>query len=403
MMSSTAFRLVLLVSCAHALVHVYELALPSVEQEIAAEYFARDVEAGKAMTGQLSNSWRLMWGLGAIVAGWLVDRFGSKKLLAIYLLGSACTCALAAASRQQSGLFVAMIAMGAFASIYHPAGLALISRETTPDNRSRALGLHGIFGSAGIGTAPLFVGGMLAIDASWRQVYWFLMGPGLMLGAVFLIQMWRGSSPAADLPSVGSPAHTEQEHSDWRSFFTLTLMAAMQGFVYSAVLSFLPRFLNGVHLPDGWGVDLPAASQSNFLAAGVLVLGCIGQFLAGRYARAERLEQQLALITLANVPFLAWMALADGMQRLVAAGLWATVHFMHQPIYNSLIATYTPLRSRSLCYGFSFAMGLGLGSFGASFAGYTMSNQVVYGTLAGVAAVASLLCGVLWVWNRKSR
>ena len=52
MTSSVATRLVLLVCCAHALVHVYELALPSVEQEIASEFFADDAEAGKTLTGQ---------------------------------------------------------------------------------------------------------------------------------------------------------------------------------------------------------------------------------------------------------------------------------------------------------------------------------------------------------------
>jgi hypothetical protein len=276
----------------------------------------------------------------------------------------------------------------------------LISRETTPENRSRALGLHGIFGSAGIGTAPLFVGGMLAFDSSWRQVYWVLMIPGLVLGLFFCVQGWRRRSLAPAIATVSSPPSAEQEHSDWRSFFTLTLMAALQGFIYSAVLSFLPRYLSGVELPNISGLELPASSQSNFLAAGVLVLGCVGQYLAGRYARAAHLEWQLALVTLCNVPFLVWMAFAGGLQRVVAAGLWATVHFMHQPIYNSLIATYTPLRSRSLCYGFSFAMGLGLGSFGARFAGNTMANEVVYGTLAGIAVLASMLCSVLWSWNR---
>ena len=402
-MSSIAMRLVLLVCCAHALVHVYELALPSVEQEIASEFLPDDVEAGKVLTGKLSNSWRLMWGLGAIVAGWLVDRFGSKKLLPVYLLGCAITCVLAACSSQISGLFVSMIAMGAFASIYHPAGLALISRETTPENRSRALGLHGIFGSARIGTAPLLVGGMLVFDTSWRQVYWVLMMPGLVLGLAFLVLSWRGQSSAALREAIATSSTAEQDHSDWRSFFTLTLMAALQGFVYSAVLSFLPRYLNGVELPDIPGINLPTASESNFLAAGVLILGCIGQYLAGHYARADRLEWQLALVTLCNVPFLIWMGVATGPQRVVAAGLWATIHFMHQPIYNSLIATYTPLRKRSLCYGFSFAMGLGLGSFGASFAGHTLQNEFVYGTLAGVAFIASIFCGLLWVWNRNTR
>jgi predicted MFS family arabinose efflux permease len=173
--------------------------------------------------------------------------------------------------------------------------------------------------------------------------------------------------------------------------------------VYSAVLSFLPRYLSGVELPAITSIELPTASQSNFLAGGVLVLGCVGQYLAGRYARADRLERQLAVVTLCNVPFLIWMGVAEGSQRVIAAGLWATIHFMHQPIYNSLIATYTPLRKRSLCYGFSFAMGLGLGSFGASFAGNSLQNEFVYGTLAGVAVVASIVCGLLWVWNRNAR
>ena len=167
--------LVLLISSAHALVHVYELALPSVEQQIAAEFFGADQVSGKALTGRLSNVWRLMWGFGAIVAGLLVDRFGARRLIAIYLLGCAAACVLAATSSTQSSLFVAMIVMGALASIYHPAGLSLISHETTAENRPQALGLHGIFGSAGISSAPLLAGVLLAASFTWRQVYWVLM------------------------------------------------------------------------------------------------------------------------------------------------------------------------------------------------------------------------------------
>ena len=35
----------------------------------------------------------------------------------------------------------------------------------------------------------------------------------------------------------------EQDAADYGSFFTLTTLAFLQGFVYSAVLSFLPRYL----------------------------------------------------------------------------------------------------------------------------------------------------------------
>jgi MFS family permease len=391
----------LLVSLAHALVHVYELALRGVEQQIAAEYFGADQASGKAMTGRLSNMWRLMWGFGAIVAGLLVDRFGARRLLAIYLLGCAAACALAATSSTQSSLFLAMIVMGALASIYHPAGLSLISHETTADNRPLALGLHGIFGSAGISSAPLLAGMLLAASFTWRQVYWVLVLPGVILGLVFAwqairhpaIESRRKSSEKSE-PSANTT--DEQDHVDWRSFFTLTAMASVQGFIYSALMSFLPRYLSGAAEWFGW-----AKGDGNFLAAGVLFAGCAGQALAGRFAKSSILEKQLAWITFGNIPFLIWMAFAATWDRVPAAGLLALVHFMHQPIYNSLIAKYTPRHRRSLCYGFSFAMGLGLGSFGARFAGEFQSDGFVYGTLAVVAGVGCLICIVLCLLNRS--
>jgi hypothetical protein len=83
----------------------------------------------------------------------------------------------------------------------------------------------------------------------------------------------------------------------------------------------------------------------------------------------------------------------------VAAGLFSVVHFMHQPLINSLVAKYSPRRRRSLCYGFSFAMGLGVGSFGARFAGYSAGDLKTYGTLAAVAVAATGLGLLLCLWN----
>ena len=48
-MSRATFQLVLLVSCAHAMVHVYEQSLPSVEQMIGEEFDVRPVEADGAI------------------------------------------------------------------------------------------------------------------------------------------------------------------------------------------------------------------------------------------------------------------------------------------------------------------------------------------------------------------
>lgn len=397
-MTRAVLLLVLLVSVAHALVHIFELSLPSVEQLIAAEYRPDDAAAGKVLSGKMANTWRLPFGLGALLAGWLVDRLGSRAMLAVYLLGCGAACLLAATVQPLSWLFLSMLAMGSFAAIYHPAGLALISHEVEPEVLPRALGLHGIFGSLGIGGAPFLAGAVLSLNVppQWRHVYWVLAVPGLLLGAYFAALAIRQANGDAGPQSQSATTVKQHESARWTAFVTLTFFAVMMGFTYAAVLSFLPRYMDGVH----W--QLPTATDAglrNYLAGGVLLVGCVGQYLAGRFARSDRLEWQLTLITLGNIPGLVAMAVATGPLRIAAAVAWALVHFMHQPVYNSLIAKYTPRSRRSLCYGFSFAMGFGFGSFGARFAGRSTSDLFTFGSLAGIVVAATLLCLVLWWWD----
>src|SRR5262245_21733570 len=136
-MTPAVFRIVLLVSCAHAMVHVYEQSLPSAEQLNAGEF-----AVGTETTGSLGTVWRIPFGVGAVAGGWMADRWGSKRLLMVYLVGCTLACGFVWWAPDLRLLFIGMFLMGTFASIYHPAGLALVSHVTTPANRARALGWH---------------------------------------------------------------------------------------------------------------------------------------------------------------------------------------------------------------------------------------------------------------------
>jgi MFS family permease len=387
-MSRETFRLVLLVSCAHALVHVYELSLPSFELLIGGEY-----GVPKATTGLLANCWRFPFGAGAILAGWLVDRFGSKPLLIIYLSGCAATAAAAALADGLWILFAAMFAMGTFASIYHPAGLACIAREAAPENRPQALGIHGIVGSVGIASAPLMAGVAISQGIEWRQYYAMLAVPGALLAGLVV---WRLTETARAHATAGDRSATD-DPGQWGAFAVLVTAGTLSGFIYAAMLSFLPRYLGMSGL---WPETFKPASLGNYCAAGVLLVGCLGQWIAGRTARAGGLERYLAVSMLASVPFLAWMTAAEGVQRIWAAAGFSLFYFMQQPLYNSLVARYVPRRRSSLGFGISNMLGFGLGSFGASFAGAMPSDLATYGSLAGLGTIASLMVAGLWIATR---
>lgn len=407
-MSPATFRLILLVSCAHALVHVFELALPSVEQMI-----GEDFNASREQMGVLGTVWRIPFGVGAVFTGWLVDRFGSKRLLLVYLAGCVLTAAMAGFAESYRVVFLAMLLMGCFASIYHPAGLALISHETTPETRGAALGWHGIFGSIGIAAAP-FAAGMVfsSGEVTWRQYYFLLCIPATVL---FLLLARRlkerhfahntADSDPEVLPTANEPATASlaertretQDTSSWKRYAVLVTAGTLSGFIYAGFMHFLPRYL------DGSGLSVEGVSPEglrNRLAALVLLCGVAGQSLSGKLARPGRLEWLLAVILFANAPLLGWMAVAEGPWRVAATCLLALVHFMNQPVYNSLIAQYVPAHRRSLGYGFSNMAGFSIGGMGPAFAGYASSHLATYGGLACAAVLAGVVSLVL-VANRR--
>ncbi len=413
-MNGTTLRLVLLVSCAHALVHVYELSFGTVELLVAQEF-----GVSKATTGLLASCLRLPYGCCALVAGWLADWFGAKRLLVVYLAGCSVAVLMAFATPSLPGLFVAMLTLGMFASIYHPAGVALISHQTMPHNRPMALGYHGVFGSAGVAAGPLAAGLLLAAGLGWRKYYLMLCVPGVLLAVLLLLRLGKpGSRSEAEGDDPPEAHAAEEDRADWFAYFTLILLVSLAGVVYASMMTFLPRHLAAAGLdPAQWspklfaalgpttgqGATIPNIGVANLLTSAVLVLGIIGQYAGGRWARPNNLEWLLGGALLMAAPCVAWMGFAQGWDRLTAAALFAPLFFMHQPVFNSLVAKYTPRRRRSLCYGLSFTLGFGVGSTGPTISGMIAAEWLNYVVLAGMLVAAGLAaCGLAWR-NRRDK
>ena len=402
------FWIIFLISCLHALVHVFELALPAVQDDLKTHYDTSDT-----VIGSLSSAFRWPWGLGALLVGFLVDRYGAPPMLVIYLAGCALLCFLISSVPALNNLFGMFFVLGLFASIYHPAGLALISLKTTPEQRPMALGIHGVFGSLGIALAPLIFAVLQTKGMQWQDFFWVLGIIGAV-GAIIIFIFRNHLSITKSRPvetndsAKQTSSSVEEPDRDWRSFATLITLTAIHGMVYSGVITFFKdeSFLDQPIISRffaGLDTTLDSKSQRSFLMAGIMLFGCVGQFVAGKIGNPRKLEKQLTIITFLNAPFLIGMAMLAPGWALVSASIFALVHFMFQPIYNSLVAKYTPPEHRSLCYGLNFVMGFGVGSLGAVLAGWlkdatSINTNYVF---AGLAVVATLFGFVLIMLNRK--
>lgn len=395
--SSSVTRLIVLVSCAHALVHLLELSLSSVEQVICSEYKLSSVQSGV-----LGSALRLPYGLGALIAGLVADRFGEKRILVLYLAGASVTCVSFLASSSYSMISVQMFSLGAFASMYHPAGLALLANETTLETRARALGTHGVLGSLGIAFAPFLAGVTLSFrPGDWRSYYVLLGGISAVLAFVLFVYLKPSATrlTAADLDTKRQDIEAVETKFQLWPYVILIAGTGFAGTIYGGVLHFLPRYLKesaALGQMETW-TELVISDEAigNYSAALALICGAFGQWTAGRIAKPKSLPVQLACVYAANIPFLIWMAYATGGSRLIAASLWAFVHFMNQPLYNSLLPEFLPRHRRSVGFGFSNMMGFGIGAIGPPlvglfdlwFADYTIS----YLAMAGLAFVAAML------------
>jgi MFS family permease len=139
------------------------------------------------------------------------------------------------------------------------------------------------------------------------------------------------------------------------------------------VLTFLPTHLSESVTSAIAGVD-PVMLGGSFTTV-ALIFGVGGQFLGG-YLSDRRSRELLALIAVGiSGPALFGVWSFGGAALLGFAALFAFFHFMTQPVYNALIADYTPDSWRGRMFGIYFFCAFGVGSFSASGMGYVAESQ----------------------------
>jgi MFS transporter, FSR family, fosmidomycin resistance protein len=370
-------------SLGHFLCHLAEVMFACVLVELCDEFRLETHEG--TLLGLLGY---VLFGVGALPVGVWADRWGTRNLLCGYfffLAGSAVAVALAPSVLT---VFLAFTALGLAASIYHPAGLAMISLGVA--RRSRAMGINGVAGNLGIAAAPLVAWLSVHELGDWRWAYGIVAGLCLVGGAMMLWAISRGAL-AGLTPSIAPVDHAkrvtlppptpEAPDSLLRRYTPLILLLGammMAGINYRCMMTALPNYVP---------VD------TRYLATLPLLIGAVGQIAGGLLGDRFGARPVYLFMVASLIPLAAIMSLLEGSLLVVAvASLLAVTMFAQQPVENTLLAESTSAARRSISYGWKFVLTFGVGASGAQIAGLVRTYT---GSWATVFVLMSCLAGVM--------
>jgi FSR family fosmidomycin resistance protein-like MFS transporter len=221
----------------------------------------------------------VLFGLGALPAGWLGDQWSAEGMMVIFFLGTGGAAIVTGLTDGPVALALGLAAIGLFGSIYHPVGTAWLIRNAK--NRGRALGWNGIFGSVGLGTAA-FVAGALAQTIGWRAAFIIPGALCVATGAALFCCMRSGSVVAG--PVDRRPEAAASRNDVVRTFIVLSFTMLFDGTIAQAIPVALPKaFAAGLTgLTDGGTLDAGGLVTLAFLVAATAQLA--GGRLADRFA-----------------------------------------------------------------------------------------------------------------------
>lgn len=294
----------------------------------------------------------IAFGLCAIPAGWIADKWSRKGMMAMFFIGIGLSSILTSFSKTPFQIGVALFFIGVFASFYHPVGLALVvhGREKT----GVRLAVNGIFGNMGVACAALLTG--FFIDhASWRSAFILPGIVSILTGIIYVVLLYVFKSvdteDASGVVETRKTADTLSIDKNLliRVFIIIFCSAAIGGLVFQSTTFALPKVFS--ERLAGLGVSATLVGWYAFI---VFALAAFGQLVVGFLVDRFSIRLVFALVAGLQSVFFAVMTGLTGWSALIIAIIFMLVVFGQIPINDVLIGRITKSEWRSRVYAFRY-------------------------------------------------
>lgn len=282
----------------------------------------------------------IAFGLCAIPAGWIADKWSRKGMMAVFFIGIGAAAVLTSLAETPVGIGVGLLGIGIFAAIYHPVGIALVVE--THEKTGVALAVNGVFGNLGVASAALITA--LFIDGlGWR---WAFAVPGIVSIAtgiaycLYLNYMPPGVVVAHKKPQ-GSGAGARDGVT--RIFLIVLAATAVGGLIFQAVTFALPKILD--ERLDGMATSATQVGWYTFL---VFAVASLAQLLTGNLIDRRSTRTVFVVIAAAQAVLFWFMQALSGPAALIVAAAFTFMMFGQIPITDVLVGRLAqgPWRSR---------------------------------------------------------
>ncbi|OGR03432.1 MAG: hypothetical protein A2511_02690 [Deltaproteobacteria bacterium RIFOXYD12_FULL_50_9] len=360
--------------------------------------------------GLIATIGYFLYGFGAFPAGYLADRFGSKRVLTLGILGMAFSSLLVGFSTGTVFFALAYALLGIFASIHHPAGLSLIARRV--EKKGKALGFHGVLGNIGLTISPFIASASVKYFDSWRAAYLLFGCFGLILFGCMrsarleqekdlsFREMWHWRASTDRSASVTEKMSAVDTTSDSQplsepAIFPLVMLllllgCILSGFIFRGSLTFFPMLFQQDVLFINQS-DRPVV-LAGYVTTAVLSLGLIGAWFGGYLNDKLKTPEIMPVIIFVIVaPVLYYIGRSTDTKLLATSCLFSLVYYAWQPSQNYLIAKYTKKASHGMGFGVNFFLLFGVGSFATAAGGYMADSYGIdrfYAVMAWIALAA---------------
>lgn len=345
-------RVIALIGVAHGVSHYYQLAFVTmlliVRQEAGLTYV--DV-------GLLASIFYGVSGISQTAAGFAVDRFGARPILAGGLATIGVALALISVTHSFVGFAAIAVIAGLGNCVFHPADFALLNASVNQGRLGRAYSIHGVGGSLGWAAAPV----MYFLDSMFGWVGAALIGavPGLLLSAL----VWMHRAELVD-HRVKTRAAANQHGTT--PMLTLFLQPAiLLCLVYFALLSANTTGIQQFAVP-AWSGMFGISENYAALCLIVFIVGSaggvlVGGFFADRVRRHDRVAMLGLLAAAAFTVPIATQAVPP-LLLLPLLALAGAAGGLTNPSRDMIVRNATPPGASGKVFGFVYS-GLDVGSF----------------------------------------